>query len=119
MADEADTKGEGDTMYIHLEELFHTIVNYAILILEGVGVVILLAYAARAIAGVFRSTNHSKSLLAEGITTALSFLLGGEVLKTIVAPDWRAIGMTCAILLMRAAVTVLLHWESTHGGHGE
>jgi uncharacterized membrane protein len=40
--------------------------------------------------------------------------LVGEVLKTIIAPDWKDIGMTCAILLMRAAVTVLLHWERQH-----
>ena len=101
-------------MYVQLEELFHTIVEYSILILEGVGVIILLVYAVRALLNVFKSTSASKKLMAEGITTALSFLLGGEVLKTIVAPDWQGIGMTCAILLMRAAVTVLLHWESKH-----
>jgi len=39
-------------------------------------------------------------------------LLGSEVLKTIVAPGWTDIGMTCAIILMRAGVTVLLKWEN-------
>ena len=101
-------------MYVTLEELFLEIVNYIILVLEAVGVVILVCYAVRALVAVFSSTHKCKRLLSEGITTALSFLLGGEVLKTIVAPDWKDIGMTCAILLMRAAVTVLLHWESTH-----
>ncbi|MBQ3425415.1 MAG: DUF1622 domain-containing protein [Clostridia bacterium] len=92
------------------------IVNYCILILEAVGVVILIIHAVKALISVFKSTHQSKRQLSEGITTALSFLLGGEVLKTIVAPDWQGIGMTCAILLMRAAITVLLHWESTHEG---
>lgn len=101
-------------MYLTLEERFLSVVNYSILILEVVGVVILLVYSVRALAAVFKSTHKCKHLLAEGITTALSFLLGGEVLKTIVAPDWKDIGMTCAILLMRAAVTVLLHWEHKH-----
>ena len=103
-------------MYVTLEERFLSVVNYSILILEVVGVVILLVYSVRALAAVFKSTHKCKHLLAEGITTALSFLLGGEVLKTIVAPDWKDIGMTCAILLMRAAVTVLLHWEHKHLG---
>ena len=101
-------------MYVAIEEIFHSIVTYAILVLEAVGVIILLVYAVRALLALARSTKQSKHLLSQGITTALSFLLGGEVLKTIVAPDWRSIGMTCAILLMRAAVTLLLHWENTH-----
>jgi len=99
-------------MYVTLEHHFIQIVYYLIMVLEMVGVIILLVYAGKALVAVFKSTHRCKQLLSEGITTALSFLLGGEVLKTIVAPDWKDIGMTCAILLMRAAVTVLLHWES-------
>ena len=99
-------------MYVTLEHHFIRIVYYLIMVLEMIGVVILLVYAGKALVAVFKSTHRCKQLLAEGTTTALSFLLGGEVLKTIVAPDWKDIGMTCAILLMRAAVTVLLHWES-------
>lgn len=106
-------------MYSLMEGRFMHIVHYGILSLEAVGVVILLVYAVKALIAVFKSTHKSKRLLAEGITTALSFLLGGEVLKTIAAPDWKDIGMTCAILLMRAAVTVLLHWEHKHESHEE
>ena len=101
-------------MYPTMEEHFLNAVNYFILILEVIGVIVLVVFAARALVAVFKSTHTCKHLLAEGITTALSFLLGGEVLKTIVAPDWKDIGMTCAILLMRAVVTVLLHWEHQH-----
>ena len=99
-------------MYLQMEEVFHGIVAYAILVLEAVGVIILLVYSMRALFALVKSTRVSKHLLAEGITTALSFLLGGEVLKTIVAPDWQGIGMTCAILLMRAGMTLLVHWEA-------
>ena len=99
-------------MYVTLEHHCIQIVYYLIMVLEMVGVIILLVYTGKALVAVFKSTHRCKQLLSEGITTALSFLLGGEVLKTIVAPDWKDIGMTCAILLMRAAVTVLLHWES-------
>ena len=106
-------------MYVTLEHHFIEIVYYLIMVLEMIGVVILLAYAGKALVAVFKSTQRCKQLLAEGITTALSFLLGGEVLKTIVAPDWKDIGMTCAILLMRVVVTVLLHWESKHESETE
>ena len=101
-------------MYALLKEVFHNVVTYAILVLEAVGVIILLFYSIKALIALLTSSKRSKHLLSNGITTSLSFLLGGEVLKTIVAPDWKSIGMTCAILLMRAAVTLLLHWESQH-----
>jgi len=101
-------------MYQALEQHFLNIVNDSIFVVEAVGVVILLFYTLRALIAVFKSIHQCKRLLSEGITTALSFLLVGEVLKTIIAPDWKDIGMTCAILLMRAAVTVLLHWECKH-----
>ena len=101
-------------MYVTLEHHFIQIVYYLIMVLEMIGVVILLIYAGKALVAVFKSTHRCKQLLSEGITTALSFLLGGEVLKTIVAPDWKDIGMTCAVLLMRAAMSVLIHWEVTN-----
>ena len=98
-------------MHNALGSYFMTFVSDCIFVLEGVGVVILLVYTVRALIAMFRNIHSCKRLLTEGITTALSFLLVGEVLRTIVAPDWKDIGMTCAILVMRAAVTLLLYWE--------
>ena len=95
-----------------VETIFRLVVGYAILAIEAVGAVVILYFAAKAVVRVFRSRAESRELLTEGITTGLSFLLAGEVLKTIVAPDWKDIGMTCAILLMRAAITFLVKWES-------
>lgn len=103
-------------MYAFLEEAFEVIVRHSILALEAVGVIILLVSAVRALIELFRGGNGCKLEMAEGIGRALSFLLGGEVLKTIIAPDWHEIGMTCAILLMRAAISVLLYWEGKHEG---
>ena len=101
-------------MYVILEEIFEVIVRHSILALEAIGVIILLVSAVKAIVGLFRDRNGSKLEMAEGIGTALSFLLGGEVLKTIIAPDGQELGMTGAILLMRAAISVLLFWEGKH-----
>ena len=98
-------------MYEVLEDSFKDIIKYFIMAVEVVGVGVLVVYTIRAFCAMFKSSYVCKRLLSTGITTALSFLLVGEVLKTIVAPDWKDIGMTCAILVMRAAVTLLLHWE--------
>ena len=104
-------------VYEFIEEYFITIINFAILAVEVIGVVILLVTSVQALCAVFKSTVHSRKLLGEGISTALSFLLTSEVMKTIVAPDWKDIGMTCATLLMRAAMTVLIHWEEKNEHH--
>lgn len=101
-------------MYEMLVQGFAAVVEYGILFFETIGVAILLVSAVRALISLCRKESHTKLMLAEGISTALSFLLGSEVLKTIVAPDWSGIGMTCAILLMRAGMVVLIHWESKH-----
>ena len=101
-------------MYEILEHVFNIVVKYGILLFETIGVVILLVTAVKALVKLVTSQSQSKLEMAEGITTALSFLLGSEVLKTIVAPDWTDIGMTCAVLLMRAGMAVLIHWESKH-----
>ena len=84
------------------------------LILEAVGAVIIFVSAIRALMCAVKQRGKSRIVFSEGIATALNFLLGSEVLKTIIAPDWRDIGMTCAIIVMRAAMALLLHWENKH-----
>lgn len=99
-------------MYHVVEGIFKAVVQYGILILEAIGAFIILISAIRTLVGLLKKEPDSKIALAEGIATALSFLLGSEALKTIIAPDWKDIGMTCAILLMRAAMSLLIHWET-------
>ena len=101
-------------MYEIIENIFLEIARYGILAVEAVGTLIILASAGRALFTMFGDRKKSLHQLTEGITTALSFLLASEVLKTITAPDWRDVGMTCAILVMRAGMTLLIHWESKH-----
>nr|MCR5515284.1 DUF1622 domain-containing protein [Lachnospira sp.] len=42
---------------------------------------------------------------------ALEFKLGGEVLRTVVVREWAELGILGAIILLRAALTFLIHWE--------
>ena len=100
-------------MHATIESHFQRILNYGITAVEIVGAVIVFLYTFIALYHLLRG-NHDAchKTLTEGISTGLSFLLGSEVLKTIIAPDWSAIGMTCAILLMRAGMTLLVQWEN-------
>ena len=95
-------------MHETIEQGFEKILRYGITAVEIIGAVIVFIYTFRALYHLIRK-DHSgcHTLLTEGISTGLSFLLGSEVLNTIIAPDWSAVGMTCAILLMRAGMTLL------------
>ena len=95
------------------EHVLDLIIHYSVLILEFIGAVLILYRCARAVINLIQGkAKLCHKSLTEGITTGLSFLLASEVLKTIVDRDWTSIGMTCAILLMRAAISILVHWES-------
>ena len=94
------------------EDAFEIVVRYAILILEGIGAIVILVNTMRSVGQRLKKDKiQSRGTLTEGISSGLGFLLSSEVLKTIVAPDWKEIGMTCAVLAMRAAMTVLIKWE--------
>ena len=102
------------------EHILDLVIHYSILILEFIGAILILYRSARAVISLFLKKNHQcHKFLTEGITTGLSFLLASEVLKTIIDRDWTSIGMTCAILLMRAAISILVHWESKAEAAGE
>ena len=100
-------------MFEAVEEIFQLVLNYVITGVEMIGALIILVYTVLALIHLLQKKHEaSRSTLTTGISTGLSFLLASEVLKTIIAPDWSAIGMTCAILLMRAGMTLLVHWEN-------
>lgn len=95
------------------EHILDLVIHCGVLILEFIGAALILYRSACAVVSLFRGrTKICHKYLTEGITTGLSFLLASEVLKTIIDRDWTSIGMTCAILLMRAAISILVHWES-------
>jgi len=50
-------------------------------------------------------------MLAQGISLALGFKLGGEVLRSVTVRDWNEFAILGAIIVLRAAITWLIHWE--------
>ena len=101
-------------MHATIDATFEHILDYAITAVEIIGALIILFYVIRALIALLQK-HHGlcRNHLTTGISTGLNFLLASEVLNTIIAPDWSAIGMTCAIRLMRAGMTLLVHWENS------
>ena len=58
-----------------------------------------------------RRDPETRLKLAQGLAMALEFKLGGEILRTVVVRDLLEIAVVGAIILLRAALTFLIHWE--------
>ena len=101
-----------ENVYESLEQIFTVLVQYSILLMELTGVVIILWTVGQCLHCVLHKKQRNlRLLLAHGIAFALEFKLGGEVLRTILARDFKEIGIIGSVIALRAALTFLLHWE--------
>lgn len=94
-----------------LEKIVHFVAQVGITVTEMAGIVILLLTVAKGIIGYFRKNEHIRLELAQGIALALEFKLGGEVLRTVIVREWTELLTLGAIIALRGALTLLLHWE--------
>ena len=93
------------------EEVVHFAAQIGITLTEMAGIAILLITVVKAIIGYFRKDEHIRLELAEGIALALEFKLGGEVLRTVIVREWTELLILGAIIALRGALTLLIHWE--------
>ncbi|MGM9599149.1 MAG: DUF1622 domain-containing protein [Faecousia sp.] len=100
-----------EIVYGYIEEYFNIIMQYAILLVEIIGVGVLLFAIGKALVGLFKKEPHVRLALAEGIALSLEFKMGGELLRTVVVRQWSELLILGAVILLRAALTFLIHWE--------
>ena len=94
-----------------LQEIFEVVVNYCVLLIELVGVCVLVFAVGRAIWMMLKHKGQVRLRLAEGIALALEFKMGGELLRTVIVREWHELLILGSIILLRAAMTFLIHWE--------
>ena len=100
-----------DAIVHFLEDVVHFAAQIGITLTEMAGIAILLITVGKAIYGYFRKSEHLRLDLAEGIALALEFKLGGEVLRTVIVREWTELLILGAIIALRGALTLLIHWE--------
>ncbi|MPM13204.1 hypothetical protein SDC9_59559 [bioreactor metagenome] len=95
-------------------EVIHTIleeiVNYAILFFEFIGVFVIIISGIRGAINLFNKDPRTKLYLAQGMSIGLEFKLGSEILRTVIVREWSEIAIVAGIILLRAALTFLIHW---------
>ena len=82
------------------------------LVLELIGVGVMIWGGIKGFIGWFKDEPDADIDLGESISDALTFLMCGEVLKTVIGDslmDYAVLGATVAL---RAAMTLLIHWET-------
>lgn len=94
-----------------LEELLIWIVDAAILFFEYSGVLILILTGIRGLIQNMKSNPLTRLNLARGMSMGLEFKLGSEILRTVIVRDYKELIIVGGIILLRAALTFLIHWE--------
>lgn len=85
--------------------------NAAIILFELIGVLILVVTGIQGVIHYIKRDPLTRLKLAEGMAMGLEFKLGSEILRTVVVRDLSEILIVGAIILLRAALTFLIHWE--------
>ena len=100
-----------DSVYGNAQMVLRYFVEFSTLLLEFFGICILVYTAVKCFVLWVKKDASIRLRLAQGIALALEFKLGGEVLRTVVVRDWAELGILGAIIMLRAALTFLIHWE--------
>lgn len=87
------------------------IVSICTFLLEMAGIIVLMKTSIKCFIKWIKKGKHVQLDLAHGTALALTFKMGGEVLRTVVVREWQELGILGAIILLRAALTFMLHWE--------
>lgn len=92
-------------------QVIHNMAGLGVAVAEMCGIAVLLITIIQGMIRYFRQDPHIRLELAKGIALALEFKLGGEVLRTVQVRDWNELGILGAVIVLRAVLTLLLHWE--------
>lgn len=94
-----------------LEYMLDNIVEIAILFFEFVGVGVIIFSGVRGFLLYIQRSPRTKLTLARGLAMGLEFKLGSEILRTVIVREWTEIAIAAGIIVLRAALTFLIHWE--------
>ena len=91
---------------IDILEVFRDhLVEFSILIFEFIGVGIIIVSGIHGFYLYLKKSPDTKLALAKGLA------MGLEILRTVILRSWQEIGIVAGIIVLRAALTFLIHWE--------
>lgn len=102
-----------------LEHFIETALPYVISLLEIMGIAIVAYSAIHAFWEFIQNTFFNKKLnlqyhFATGLATGLEFKVAAEILKTVLIRDLSELLVLGAVILLRALLSILIHFEMKH-----
>lgn len=99
-----------------LDFILEGVISYLVPILELIGVFIVAYGTIKSFIKFIRSGLNSddtrvKIDLAETLALSLEFKMAGEILKTVVSHTIEELSILGAVIVLRALLTFLIHWE--------
>ena len=90
---------------------FEIVIKWSILLCEIIGVLIIVLTAIRGVIAWIMKKTNARLIAAEGIAVALTFKLGGEVMRSVIVREWSELLILGAVVLLRAVMAILIHFE--------
>ena len=94
-----------------LQTVLEAICEFSILMFEYIGVGVITVAGIQGLINYLKRKPNTRLLLAEGLAMGLEFKLGSEILRTVIVRNIQEILIVGGIIVLRATLTVLLHWE--------
>ena len=98
------------------QSVLHSIAEVSILTLELIGILIIIIGSFKAISLTFSRLIKKQSVnivieLARTLALALEFKMGAEIINTVIVRDLKELAVLAVVILIRALLAVLIHWE--------
>lgn len=94
-----------------LKTVLDYIVEIGIMLFEFVGVGVIIWTCIISLCKYVSRKPDTRIYLAKGLAMGLEFKLGSEILRTVIVREWEEIAIVAGIIVLRAALTFLIHWE--------
>ena len=102
-----------------LENVLNLIIDWTMRVTEYIGVIVLAVSVVRGLLQYIRKTPDAVKTMGRGMSASLSFLLAGEILRTVTIGSIYDIAIVAGIIALRTAIILLIHWEGKHSGREE
>jgi uncharacterized membrane protein len=105
-----------DTIIEGYRTVLHFMAEMTVDTLELIGIIIILAGTARAIFLLLRHyrDNARRNVvidLGRALALALECKMGSEIIHTVIVRDLKELGILAVVILIRALLAVIIHWE--------
>ena len=105
-----------DAFLQNYEHVLHTLAEVSALTLEFVGVLIIIIGSGKSLFHLGQGLIRHRTInivveLGKTLALALEFKMGAEIIKTVIVHDLSELAVLGIVILIRALLAFLIHWE--------